>query len=299
MKTQLFFLLFVNLFFYSNSQSQKPFDHIEYKKECNSAYNLALFESKYKESIELLRAIENKYGVLYGEENILLAYNYSKIGNTNLTAESLRIAWSSYFFDFNLVWESEELSPAELMKKLSDKEKSIVKIGYEEFVKLKTSFSDSINNVLVRMVSIDQEPRLNPTDSLRFTENIIASDSLNLRDFQRLIRSIGYPGERLLPGYGNPASILLIHSSYYKWFYDEMKDELLEQLRVGNMAPSDYVLWLDRYNYEFYNSLNYGVLNIPEAQNYSDDEKKIIRGKRLEFGLIEIYPIPSERIAFK
>lgn len=288
------FIILVNITLFG----QQPFDHIKYKIDCNNAYNKSILYGEYNESIKSLNQVEEKYKVLYSEEYILLAYNYSKLGDNEKAAKSLKNAWSNYFYDWNVVWESDSLQPKLIMKNFSDSDKKIVEEGYANFAKLKTAYSDSIKEALVLMEAIDQEPRLNPKDTSRFRENIMETDSLNLRNFQKLIREVEYPGERLIPGGSNHASILLIHSSYYEWFYGEMKDELLEQVRIGNMAPSDYVLWLDRHNYEFYNSPEYGMLDIPEAQKYSDDAKKTIRAKRLKFGLIEHYPIPSKTLQF-
>lgn len=294
-------ILILFLFFSASSviSQENRFDHIEYKNECNNSYNQSLINELFNVSIKSLKRIKKKYKILYSEEYILLAYNYSKKGKNKKAAKLLKNAWSNYFYDLNIVWESDSLKPNLIMRNFSESDKKIVNEGYVNFAKLKTAYSDSIKEVLVLMEAIDQEPRINPKDTSRYTENILETDSLNLRNFQKLIRAVGYPGERLLPGYGNPASILLIHSSYYKWFYDEMKDELLEQVRIGNMAPSEYVLWLDRHNYEFYNSLEYGMLDIPEAQKYSETEKDSIRIKRLKFGLIEHYPIPSRTLQFQ
>lgn len=293
------FIILLSQSFINFSLAQNDFDHIVYKQDCNSSYIKSIEYKEYKESIKQLKIVQEKYGLLYGEEYILLAYNYAKLGKKKKAAKSLKEAWSSLFFDMNIVFESTELDPPAIMKGFNKSHMKIVEEGFENFSKLKTPFSDSLSKVLLKMDSIDQSIRKPPFyGSAGYEETFIKTDSINLRDFQQIIRTVGYPGERIMPNGDTFSSVLLLHSSYYTWFYEEMKEELLEQVRIGNMAPSRYLRWLDRHDYEFYKTIEFGTLDIPEKKTYSESEKQLIKAKRLEYGLIDHYPIPSKSLQF-
>lgn len=295
----LLFAFWISQSFLFFSLAQMDIDHIIYKQECNSSYIKSIEEKEYKESIKLLKNVQEKYGLLYGEEHILLAYNFAKLGKKRKAAKSLKDAWSTFFYDMNIVFESTELNPSAIMNGFKKSHMKIVEEGFENFGKLKTPFSDSLSKVLLVMDSIDQSIRKPPFyGSPGYEEIFIKTDSINLRDFQQIIRTVGYPGERIIPNGDTFSSVLLLHSSYYTWFYEEMKEELLEQVRIGNMAPSRYLRWLDRHDYEFYKTIEFGTLDIPEKKTYSESEKQLIKAKRLEYGLIDHYPIPSKSLQF-
>lgn len=293
------FILLLSQSFMNFSLAQSDFDHIVYKQDCNSSYIKSIEYKEYKESIKQLKIVQEKYGLLYGEEYILLAYNYAKLGKKKKAAKSLKEAWSNLFFDMNIVFESTELDPPAIMKGFKKSHMKIVEEGFENFGKLKTPFSDSLSKVLLKIDSIDQSIRKPPFyGSAGYEEIFIKTDSINLRNFQKLIRTVGFPGERIISNGDTFSSTLLLHSSYYTWFYEEMKEELLEQVRIGNMAPSRYLRWLDRHDYEFYKTIEFGILDIPEKGAYSENEIKEIKAKRLAYGLINHYPIPSKTLQF-
>ena len=61
----------------------QSFDHIAYKQEVSPAYEMAIKEKKYAESLQKLEAVNKKYGMLYGEDYRLQAYCYKMTGNNS------------------------------------------------------------------------------------------------------------------------------------------------------------------------------------------------------------------------
>lgn len=301
LKPILILLIFISSQFNSIAQN---FDHIEYKKDCNLAYISSLDNKEFKTSIQILNRTKDKYGILYCEEYVLMAYSYKKLKNNNRSAQCLKKAWSSPSFDFNCLMQIIEIQPNEIMSGFSKRQKKIVKEGFKNFAKLKNNTSDSLTKIFEYLDSLDQLPRLinESNDSLfsnqKYT-SIKNTDSLNLIEFKNIILKFGYPGSKLIPGNCLIAFLMLTHSSGYQNFYDEMKPILFNEVKKGNMPPSDYVLWLDRHNHYFNLPLEFGILNIKNQNEFSEIEKTKIYQKRLEFGLIKPFPLPSTQLTFE
>ena len=279
------------------------FNYIDYKKECDVAYRLALDDEKYKETLQTLYIIHLKYKKLFRDEYILKAYCYKKLGDNEKSADAIYTAWSTYSFDINCINQIEELDCETISKGFTRKQMEHVNKGYRNSSNLTTTLCDSIIKTFQILEKLDHRCRekleLHPADSVKIKKEIRATDSINHVIFKKIIKDYGYPGEKLIPNNTGYAFLILTHSANYQSFYDEMQPVLYNEVKNGRMPPSHYVFWLDRYHEAHKIPLKYGILDVPSQQNLSVSEKKAIQQERLENGLIKHYPIPSIQINSK
>lgn len=287
-----------------NQMFAQNVNFIDYKKDCDLAYRLALDSNNYSKSIVLLENVKKKYNFLCTEEYVLKAFCYKMNGEITKSAKSLKDAWSNYAYDLNCLMQIDQLQPPIIMDGYTKRQNKIVEQGYKNSKKLKSEITDSLFLVFDRIDSLDQVPRLKELidtsangKKLYFNE-IKRVDSLNLVEFKNIIYKYGYPGERLLPLNSARAFLLLTHSSYNQDFYNEMKSVFLNEVKCGRMPPSHYVFWIDRHNYAFKLPLEYGVLDLPSENKFNDSQKVDIYKKRLELGLIKHFPLPSKQLLF-
>jgi len=292
-------ILFLLLSIYSNAQ----FNRIEYKQECDLAYRLAIDNAQYKKSLKKIAEVKKKYGMLYGEEYVLSAFCYKKMGKNTKSAKSLRDAWSTYAFDFNCLFQIEEIQPGKIVEGFTEKQNEIVGQGYANSAKLKSKVTDSLIAVFDAMLERDIvpriKPRLNLQDSIAVGAEIRATDSLNLVEFKNIIKTYGYPGEWLLPFRSNVSFFILVHSAYNEDFYNEMNEVFRNEVVNGRMAPSFYLLWLDKRNSWLNLPIEYAMVNLPGKKEFSPTEIQDIIEKRLSYGLIKNCPIPSKQLNFQ
>jgi hypothetical protein len=298
MKNALFLL---SLLFCFGIEAQ--INHIDYKVDCDLAYRFALDSLNYPKCLKQLSKVNKKYGKIYCEEYILMAYCYKKMGKDTKSAKCLKKAWSTYAFDLECLGQLPQINLEAINQGFSKKEQKIVQQGYDNFAKLKRSNTDSLMAVFQLMLDRDQVPRMKfYTDSVidtnAVTREIVLVDSLNLIAFRNIIHQIGYPGEWILPGNVSQVFVLLVHSSYNQAFFDEMKPVFLNEVIAGRMPPSYYALWLDRHYSTVYLPQPYGMLNIPGKTNFSEKQKEEIIANRLKIGVIKNCPIPTKLLMF-
>lgn len=279
-------------------------NHIDYKVDCDVAYRQAIDSSNYPQCLSQLAKVHRKYGKLYCEEYILMAYCYKQMGKETKSAKCLRKAWSHYAFDLSCLDQITEIDLSAINAGYSRKQQKIVQQGYDYFPKLDRSNTDSLKAVLQTMLDRDQAPRLKfYTDSVIDTNavnrEIIRVDSLNLIAFRQIIYQLGYPGEWILPGNVSRVFVLLVHSSYNQSFFDEMKPVFLKEVIAGRMPPSHYALWLDRHYSMVRQPQPYGMLAIPGKTNFTPDQIHEIIANRMKIGLIKNCPIPTKMLFFE
>lgn len=284
--------------------SYGQFNHIQYKKDCDVAYRLAIDDSNYSKSLNQLSKVKKQYGKLYSEEYILMAHCYKKQGKETKSAKCLRSAWSNYGFDMACFGQVKQIDLGEINKGYTAKQQKLVQQGFDNFAKLKRSNTDSLMLVLQTMLEADQVPRMKfysdtPIDTIAVNREMALTDSINLIAFKNIIYKLGYPGEWILPGNSSQAFVLLVHSSYNQSFFDEMKDVLLKEVIAGRMPPSYYALWLDRHYSVADLPQSYGMLAVPENLNLSEKQKQEITTERLKIGLIKNCPIPTQLLMFE
>ena len=298
MKTPL-----LTLFLLLSIGSKAQFNHIEYKQECDVAYRLAIDSAQYKKSLKKLTSVKKKYGKLYCEEYVLSAFCYKQMQKNTKSAKSLKSAWSTYVFDFNCLFQMDEIQPGKVMEGFTEKQKQIVEQGFAKSAGLKNKVTDSLIAVFDAMLERDIapriKPRLNAHDSLVVGAEIRATDSINLIEFKRIIKTYGYPGEWLLPLRSNVSFFILVHSAYDQNFYNEMNEVFRNEVVQGRMAPSFYLLWLDKHNSFLGLPTEYAMLKLPKKKEFTPSEIKLIIEKRLIYGLIKNCPIPSKQLNFQ
>lgn len=296
----LFFIVYISNF----KLCAQDINYIRYKQDCNKAYCFALDSLDYDGCIKTLYKVKGKYDFLFCEEYVLLSYCYKKINRNTKSAKFLRSAWGNYAFDLNCLMQIDEIQPFKIMEGFSKHQNKIVSKGFIEAKKLRTNVSDSLLKVFARIDSLDQLvrteilPDSNANTIKLQMEKLRYVDSLNLIEFKNIIYKFGYPGEKLLSGNSESSSLILIHSSYNKTFYNEMKPVFLEEVRKGRMSPSHYVLWLDRHNLAFNLPLEYGILDVISENNFTESQKAEIYKRRMELGLIKHFPLPSKQLQF-
>lgn len=298
------FLLFTTILFSQFGFSQ-DFDHILYKQECDKAYQLTFQKGEFEKSTKKLTEIQQSYGLLYSEEKFLMALNYKALGDTMQAAKTMREAWLGEFFDFNILFESNRMSPLYMYVGFSQEHIDIVESAWEIDKKRDFTLRDSLLIVYNAMEELDQKFRLikrtglSDTKLKQLNSEMVKTDSLNIRRFQEIIKTVGYPGPKIFPNNAGQFSTILLHSSYYKWAFAELKPTLLEEVKAGRMAPSNYVQWLDRHNLAFDLPLEYGILGLESQFNLSTAEEKQVRKNRIKYGLVSHYPIPSLGLSFE
>lgn len=284
--------------------SYGQFNHIQYKTDCDAAYRTAIDDSNYLKSLSTLSKVEKKYGKLYCEEYILMAYCYKKLGKETKSAKCLRSAWSNYGFDMACLTQIKQIDLGEINRGYTAKQQKLVQEGFKNFAKLKRSNTDSLMLVLQIMLEADQVPRMKfysdaPIDTIAVNREMAQTDSINFIAFKNIIYKLGYPGEWILPGNSSQVFVLLVHSSYNQSFFDEMKDVLLQEVQEGRMPPSYYALWLDRHHSVTNLPQHYGMLAIKDNLNLSEKQKQDIQSARLKIGLIKNCPIPTQLLMFQ
>ncbi len=284
--------------------SYGQFDHIQYKKDCDAAYRLAIDDSNYSKSLNQLSKVKKQYGKLYSEEYILMAHCYKKQGKETKSAKCLRSAWSNYGFDMVCIDQIPQLNLTSINQGYGKKQKRIVQQGYDNFPKLNRTNTDSLKIVFEKMEERDQAPRMkfyqdSVVDTIALNREMHLVDSLNLLEFRDIIYKVGYPGEWILPLNVSRVFVLLIHSSYNQAFFDEMKPVFLQEVIAGRMPPSHYAIWLDRHYSVTDLPQSYGMLAVPENFNLSEKQKQEIIAERLKIGLIKNCPIPTQLLMFE
>ncbi|SFT84796.1 hypothetical protein SAMN05216474_2670 [Lishizhenia tianjinensis] len=281
----------------SNAQE---FNGITYKQSCEFAYDAAFRNEDFKSALEILDTLAQNTS-LKGEEFVLKAYCYKAVGDTNSAANMLSKAWSTPFFDFNIIFEAgiQELSLANITTGFSVEQMKRVKEGFVLYEKRKTKIGDSLTEVLVTMVKEDQQTRRirkynesyygSDHDSTKAAEErVFYIDSLNQSKLKDIIKEYGFPGDWLCPGQSYLIGTLLMHATR-KEFYLEMKEILIDEVRKGHLAPSNFAYWEDRYYIDVLNKMKYGVYPLPTNFSGVRLSKKDIIDNRMEIGLSKYF----------
>ena len=191
-------------------------NHIDYKVDCDVAYRMAIDDSDYSKCLGQLSKVNKKYGKLYCEEYILMAYCYKKMGKETKSAKCLRSAWSNYGFDMVCIDQIPQLNLTGINQGYGKKQKRIVQQGYDNFPKLNRINTDSLKIVFEKIEERDQGPRMkfyqdSVVDTIALNREMHLVDSLNLLEFRDIIYKVGYPGEWILPLNVSRVFVLLIH----------------------------------------------------------------------------------------
>lgn len=268
----------------------QSFDHIAYKQQVNPAYEIAIKEKKYTESLQKLEAVNKKYGMLYGEDYRLQAYCYKMTGNNSLAAQSLKTSWSSLSFDMRTLWYVAPLDPGKIMEGFSEAENALVYEGFDNSAKIRPKNADSLIAVIDSMTYWDQFFRTQLNDSPYDQKVISELDSMNRVNealLEKMVRKIGFPGEKKLQFSEFSIWFVLVHTAGNESFYQRMKPVFLQEVRIGNMSPWIFANWVDQH--QFYNKLP-TIYNtqVGLKNDFTKKELEEIRKNRFEIGLMDL-----------
>ncbi len=268
----------------------QSFDHIAYKQEVSPAYEMAIKEKKYAESLQKLEAVNKKYGMLYGEDYRLQAYCYKMTGNNSLAAQSLKTSWSSLSFDMRTLWYVAQLDPGKIMEGFSEAENALVYEGFDNSAKIRPKNADSLIAVIDSMTYWDQFFRTRLNDSPEDQKVIAELDSMNRTNealLEKMVRNIGFPGEKKLQFSEFSIWFVLVHTAGNESFYQRMKPVFLQEVRIGNMSPWIFANWVDQH--QFYKKLP-TIYNTQVGLKtaFTPQEAEEIRKNRFEIGLMDL-----------
>lgn len=283
--------LITSLFVYCtvNAQAQS-FDHIVYKQAVNKAYELAIKQKKYSESLQQLETVKSNYGMLYGEDYRLQAYCYKMMGNDSLTALSLKTCWSTPSFDMRTLWYVSELDPGKMMNGFNEYENQLVNEGFENGAKLRPKNADSLLTIFNKWIEEDQAlwkewEIIGENEELR--ARIDAMNRKHEAFIENYVRTSGYPGEKQLQLMDMQVWLILIHTASDEAFYQRMKPVFLNEVKIGNMSPWMYANWVDQH--QFYKNLP-TIYNsqVGVKKDLTRRESEEIRKNRFKIGLMDL-----------
>lgn len=282
-------ILALNLFLYTLVSAQN-FDHIKYKQAVNVAYEQAINEHKFQDALTTLDQVEKVYHQLFCEDYLLKAYCYKSMKQDTLAALALKQGWSTPSFDMRTMWYVRAIDYAISWDGYNDYQKSLIQEGFDNNAKIDRPFRDSLHILLENMTNFDHLCR---DENFKDTANVYwqnAIDSSNLAHqafFENIVKTLGFPGERLLGGYDFDVWFILVHTAGNEAFYQRMKPIFLEEVRKGNMSPFMFATWVDQH--QFYNRLP-NIYNTPNANQIklTAEQLEAVKKARFEIGLLNV-----------
>lgn len=273
-------------------------DHIVYKQAVLPIYKQAFEKRIFKESIEQLNAVKSTYGMLYGEEYMLMSYCFKEMGNDSLAAIYVKEACSVPSFDMRVTWYIENLNPGYISAEFNEQNMKLKDEGFENsWNNYRAKNPDSLIAIIDSMTYWDQFYRnqwhTNP-DNPQFQRELDSINSRNEELLAEMIQRIGFPGEKRLQLGEFCIWYVLVHSAGNEAFYQRMKPVFLNEVKIGNMSPWMYASWIDQH--QFYNHLPTMYNTQVELKNdFTQKEREEISKNRFEIGLVDLeYSLPKD-----
>ena len=288
----LCFLLFVRLVVFGQIA-----DHIVYKQAVLPVYKQVFEKHIFKESIDQLNKVKSNYGMLYGEEYLLMSYCYNEMGNDSLAAIYVKEACSVPSFDMRVTWYIENLNPGFISEGFNEQNMKLKDEGFENSLNnYQAKHPDSLMAVIDSMTYWDQFYRnqwhTNPNNPL-FQSQLDSMDRRNEELLADMIRRIGFPGEKRLQLGEFCIWYVLIHSAGNEAFYQRMKPVFLNEVRIGNMSPWMYASWVDQYHFYHHLPTMYNT-QVGLKNDFTKKERAQISKNRFEIGLVDLeYSLPK------
>lgn len=266
-------------------------DHIVYKQSVVPIYKLAIEKHLFKESIDQLNRVKSKYGMLYGEDYLLMSYCYKEMGNDSLAAIYVKQACSVPTFDMRVTWYIKNLNPGYISEGFNEQNMKLKDEGFENsWNNYRAKNADSLRAVIDSMTYWDQFYRdqwhTNP-DNAQFQQQLDSMNSRNEELLADMVRRIGFPGEKRLQLGEFCVWYVLVHSAGTEEFYQRMKPVFLNEVKIGNMSPWMYASWIDQH--QFYNNLPtmYNT-QVGLKSDFTKAEREEISKNRFEIGLVDL-----------
>lgn len=269
----------------------QPFDHIVYKQAVCPIYKQALQKRIFKESIDQLNAVKIKYGMLYGEDYMLMSYCYKEMGNDSMAAIYVKQACSVPSFDMRVQWYIKDLNPGYISEGFNERDMKLKDEGFEiSWKNYQAKNADSLIAVIDSMTYWDQFYRnqcsTNP-DNTKFQDQLDSMNRVNEKLLEDMVQRIGFPGEKRLQLGEYCIWYVLVHSAGNEEFYQRMKPVFLNEVKIGNMSPWMYASWNDQHH--FYKKLPtmYNT-QVGFKNDFTESELKEISKNRFEIGLVDV-----------
>lgn len=285
---RLITVLFVLSCGFSKAQS---FDHIVYKQQVSPIYKQVMQGRIFKESIDQLNGVKRKYKMLYGEEYLLMSYCYKEMGNDSLAAIYAKESCSVPTFDMRVTWYIKDLNYGYISNGFNEQNMKLKDEGFEISMKrYEAKKPDSLLAVIDSMTHWDQFFRnqlsYNPDDQ-KFQSELDSMDRINEALLEKMVKQIGFPGEKKLQLMEFSIWYVLVHSAGNEAFYQRMKPVFLNEVKIGNMSPWMYASWSDQH--QFYNHLP-TIYNtqVGLKEDFTEEELKQISKNRFEIGLVDL-----------
>lgn len=275
----------------------QSFDHIVYKQAVCPIYKQALQKRVFQESIDQLNAVKTKYGMLYGEDYMLMSYCYKEMGNDSLAAIYVKQACSVPSFDMRVQWYIKDLNPGYISEGFNEQNMKLKDEGFEiSWKNYHAKNADSLIAVIDSMTYWDQFYRdqwhTNP-DNKQFQNQLDSMNRVNEQLLEEMVRRIGFPGEKRLQLGEFCIWYVLVHSAGNEEFYQRMKPVFLNEVKIGNMSQWMYASWVDQH--QFYN--NFPTMyntQVGLKNDFTESELKEISKNRFEIGLVDVeYSLPK------
>ncbi|AEA42387.1 hypothetical protein [Fluviicola taffensis] len=275
----------------------QSFDHIVYKQAVCPIYKQVLQKRVFKESIDELNAVKKKYGMLFGEDYLLMSYCYKEMGSDSLSAIYAKKSCSVPTFDMRTTWYIADLNYGYITEGFIERDRKLIDEGFEISSKnYQEKNPDSLVAVIDSMTYWDQfylnQWYANP-DNNAFKHQLDSINSVNEQLLAEMIQKTGFPGEKRLQLGEFCIWVILVHSAGNEEFYQRMKPVFLNEVKIGNMSPWMFANWVDQH--QFYSKLP-TIYNtqVGLKADYTDSELKIISENRFEIGLVDVeYSLPK------
>lgn len=300
MRIQLLLLSLVT-YLYSNGQL---INHIEYKKDCNFAYQIAIDSSNYKAALTDLKKLEKKYGNLYTEEYILRAFCYHKLNNNKKASMAMEVAWSHRICDPGYLNQIDGFDWKNIGKTFNEKEEKRLNKGYDNNFKNRSKDFDSLEYLIRELSDKDQKYRaflsIEEMEALGDSLSILSiqQDSLNMLEFERIYTKYGFPGEQVSCLFSTRLLAILLHSADYNWFVERMKPKFLDDVKNGEMPASLFLTWLDRNSKANGNKEEFAMYINPDNFKATPQEIELIKQLRLEYGIVNSFRVPYNSVGW-
>ena len=175
----------------------------------------ALQKRIFQESIDQLNAVKTKYGMLYGEDYMLMSYCYKEMGNDSLAAIYVKQACSVPSFDMRVQWYIKDLNPGYISEGFNEQNMKLKDEGFEiSWKNYQAKNADSLIAVIDSMTYWDQFYRnqchINP-DNKQFQDQLDSMNRVNEKLLEEMVRRIGFPERKEI------ATRRVLHFGTY-WF---------------------------------------------------------------------------------
>jgi hypothetical protein len=281
MRLLLFVLLFLPaLFHYSNTQQQE--DYSEYHRTIQDIEKSIVAEN-YKEALDLMEEISNSYEFVFLRD-------YKIATQLAIYLKDFQSAFKYLKLGISNGWTLKEIKKNKFMKALtSKKEWSAVEDDYKVLrIEYDRRINDDLRREVKEMYKKDQKfamkylSKIGQKAKERYgNKKGVPHAQKQIAKLREMIKSQGYPGEKLIGGSEWITTILAHHNSVSKEFvvndtlYPSLRPKLLRAIDMGEMNPYNFAFiedWKIAVESDRQDT-GYGYLDLPTEEEISKSNK--------------------------